>query len=190
MGGVIYDQVYAYATNSGNGVESVTGDLGAARLKEWQSTKLGTVAATPAYVGPGVRVSGGTVKFDGSGTITNYDELQFVPNDKAVTVQTYEQNIYNNSIDEKYLVSKTYGKLREVIIGYTLPNRLLVSSRFIRGASVSLIGRNLLYFAQRTDFDLDQYAQGYNGSSQSTLKNPSLQSATTRRIGININLTF
>ena len=194
VGGVIYDQVYAYAANSGNQVETVTDDLGAARLKEWQSTNLGTVAATPAYIGPGVSVSGGTVKFDGTGNISNYNELQFTPNAKMITVQSYEQGIYNsyggNSIDEKYMVSKTYGKLREVIIGYTIPAKFLTNNRIIRGASVSLVGRNLLYFAQRNDFDLDQYASGYNAASQSTLKNPSLQSATTRRFGININLTF
>jgi TonB-linked SusC/RagA family outer membrane protein len=192
VGGVIYDQVYAYATNSGNGIESVTGDLGAARLKEWQSTATGTKAPTPAYVGPGVAVSGGAVKFDANGEISNAGELQFSPNTKAVTVQAYEQGIYNAyngaSIDEKYLVSKTYAKLREVIIGYTVPKTVL--PRFIQSASVSLVGRNLLYFAQRTDFDLDQYGVGYNGAAQSTLKNPSLQSATTRRFGINLNFTF
>ena len=189
VGGVIYDQVYAYATNSGNAIESVTGELGAARLKEWQSTKSGTVTATPAYVGPGVVVTGGSVKFDAAGNISNNDELKFSPNQKAVTVQTYEQGLYNTNIDEAFMVSKTYAKLREVIIGYNIPARFL-NTRFFKAASVSLVGRNLLYFAQRTDFDLDQYASGYNASTQSTLKNPSLQSATTRRFGINVNLTF
>lgn len=193
VGGVIYDQVYAYATNSGNQMETVTGDLGAARLKEWQSTNGGTVAATPAYVGPGVVITNGTAQFDNAGNISNLSELQFAPNQKAVTVQTYEQGIYNSynsaSIDEKYMVSKTYGKLREVILGYTLPARLLAGRR-IRSVNVSLVGRNLLYFAQRKDFDLDQYGIGFNSANQSTLRNPSLQSATTRRIGININLTF
>ena len=190
VGGVIRDQVYAYAMNSGNNPETVTGDLGAARLKEWQSTALGTKSPTAAYVGPGVVVSnGGTVKFDANGNISNFSELQFSPNTKAVTVQTYAQGIYNSGIEEPYMVSKTYAKLREVIIGYTIPSRLL-NGLFIKAANVSFVGRNLLYFAQRKDFDLDQYAQGYSASTQSTLKNPSLQSATTRRLGFNINLTF
>ena len=190
VGGVIRDQVYAYALNSGNGIETVTGAVGAARLAEWQSTKLGTVAPTPAYVGPGVSVNG-TVKFDANGNITNYGELQFVPNTKAVTVQSYVQGIYNNGIEESYMVSKTFAKLREVVIGYSVPARLL-EARFIRSASISLVGRNLLYFAERKDFDLDQYAQGFSNTptSQSTLKNPSLQSATTRSFGLNLNLGF
>ncbi|MDO7884564.1 SusC/RagA family TonB-linked outer membrane protein [Hymenobacter cheonanensis] len=190
VGGVIRDQVYAYAMNSGNQPELVQGALGAARLQEWQSTNLGTKAPTPAYVGPGVVVAnGGTVQFDANGNISNLSSLEFTPNTKAVTVQTYAQGIYNSGIEEPYMVSKTYAKLREVIIGYSFPSSLL-ASRFIKGANISLVGRNLLYFAQRKDFDLDQYAQGYSASSQSTLKNPSLQSATTRSMGVNINLTF
>ena len=190
VGGVIRDQVYAYALNAGNQIETTQGDLGAARLQEWQSTNLGTKTPTPAYVGPGVVVAnGGAVKFDASGNISNLSELQFAPNTKAVTVQTYTQGVYNSGIEEPYMVSKTYAKLREVIIGYSVPTRFL-GARFIKGASISFVGRNLLYFAQRKDFDLDQYAQGYNATTQSTLRNPSLQAATTRRFGVNINLTF
>lgn len=192
VGGVIKDNVYAYQLNSGTSLESV-GDtpLGRARLQEWKSTNLGTVAATPAYVGDGVVLTGGTIKYDATGNITNMSELTFAPNAKAVTVQSYVQGVYNafNS-GEPYLISKTYVKLREVTIGYTLPKNLFANNKYIRGASISLVGRNLLYFAERTDFDLDQYAAGYSASSRSTLKDPGLQSATTRRYGINFNLTF
>lgn len=142
-------------------------------------------------MGPGV-VANGPVQFDGQGNITNLKDLQFSPNAKAVTVQSYVQGIYNSGIEEPYIVSKTFAKLREVVIGYTVPSRFL-TERFIKGASVSLVGRNLLYFAQRKDFDLDQYAQGFNitgGSGGNTLRNPSLQSATTRSMGVNVNLSF
>jgi TonB-linked SusC/RagA family outer membrane protein len=190
VGGVIRDQVYAYAMSSGNATDLVTGALGAARLAEWQSTAQGTKAPTPAYVGPGVVVSQGAVQFDANGNIANLNALEFSQNTKAVTVQTYAQGVYNSGIEEPYMVSKTYAKLREVIIGYSVPSRLL-ASRFIKGANVSLVGRNLLYFAQRKDFDLDQYAQGFStAGGGTTLKNPSLQAATTRSMGVNINLTF
>ncbi len=189
VGGVIRDQVYAYAMSSGNATDLVQGALGAARLQEWQSTNLGTKSPTPAYVAPGVVVSGGTVKFDANGNISNFNELTFAPNAKAVTVQAYAQGVYNSGIEEPYMVSKTYGKLREVILGYTFkfsPEK----SRYIKGLNVSLVGRNLLYFAQRKDFDLDQYAQGFDSSTLGTLKNPSLQSATVRSFGLNLNASF
>lgn len=191
VGGVINDRVWAYQWNSGNAVESVQGALGAARLAEWQSTKSGTVAATPAYVGDGVVVSSGTIKYDANGNINNLGELTFVPNAKAVTVQSYVQGVYNSfQYGEPYLISKTYLKLREVVLGYQIPAKFLGNNKFIRNASISLVGRNLLYFAERTDFDLDQYASGYSSSNRATLKDPGLQTATTRRYGININLTF
>lgn len=189
VGGVIRDQVFAYQMSSGNAQELVEGAYGAARNKEWESTALGTKAATPAYVGQGVVVAGGgVVQFNPDGSIKNLNELTFVPNTKATTVQTYAVGVYSSGIEEEYMVSKTYAKLREVIFGYTLPTNVL--PRFIRAASVSVVGRNLLYFAERKDFDLDQYAAGFNATNRSTLRNPSLQSATTRRFGINLNLTF
>jgi TonB-linked SusC/RagA family outer membrane protein len=191
VGGVINDRVWAYQSNSGTAMESVTGALGDARLKEWQSTALGTKTATPAYVGDGVVVSSGTIKYDASGNISNNGELSFAPNTKAVTVQSYMQGVYNAfQYGEPYLMSKTYMKLREIVIGYNVPAKFLANNKFIRNASVSLVGRNLLYFAERTDFDLDQYGVGYSASSRSTQKDPGLQSATTRRYGINISLTF
>lgn len=190
VGGVIYDQVYAYATNSGNQIETTQGAYGEARLKEWQSTNNGTKTATPNFVGQGVTIVSGTPKFDASGNISNYKELTFAPNTKAVTVQTYTQSLFNNNIDEQFLTSKTYMKLREVIIGYSIPSRILDDVKFIKHASLSLVGRNLLYFAERKDFDLDQYGAGYNAASGSTLRNPGLQSATTRRYGVNLNITF
>ena len=71
--------------------------------------------------------------------------------------------------------------LREVVIGYSLPAGLLERNKFIKNASVSLVGRNLLYFAEKNDIDLNQYISG--GSS-------GLQTPSTRRYGVNLNLTF
>ncbi len=137
-------------------------------------------------MGKGV-VASGPIKFDANGNISNLSELTFSPNTKAVTVQSYAQGIYNSGIEEPYVVSKTFVKLREVVLGYSLPKTVL--PKFLQAASLSFVGRNLLYFAQRTDFDLDQYPEGYQ-SNGSTLRNPSLQSSTLRRFGFNFNLTF
>jgi hypothetical protein len=78
-------------------------------------------------------------------------------------------------------MSRSFGMLREVVIGYSLPAPLLKKTKFIRNATVSLVGRNLLYFAEKKDIDLNQYIGG--GSS-------GLQTPSTRRYGINLSLTF
>jgi hypothetical protein len=97
-------------------------------------------------------------------------------------VQDYVSRYYG--VDEASLMSKTFGKLREVTISYDLP-RTLLASTFIQKVSVSLIGRNLLYFygdKRFKDIDLDQY----NYATGST----GLQSPTVRSYGLNLNATF
>jgi hypothetical protein len=78
-------------------------------------------------------------------------------------------------------MSRTFVKLREVVLTYNIPMRVLKKSP-IQNASVSLVARNLLYFAERTDIDIEQYT---GSSSYSGLQTP-----TTRRYGLNISLTF
>lgn len=185
VGGVIYDEIMVDSYQGGRALDLVQGEFGKARRAEWEAYKE-TGVVTPAYVGDGVIVTNGTIAFDDNGNITNYDELTFEPNAKAVTLQSYIAHLsyisnFGEAFSEAWMVSRTYAKLREVVIGYNLPSDLL-SRTFIRKANISLVGRNLLYFAQRKDIDLDQYP-GYNVY-------PPLQSATTRRYGFNINLTF
>jgi hypothetical protein len=97
-------------------------------------------------------------------------------------VQEYVSEYY--AINEANLMSKTFASLREITIGYDLPSKLLQKS-FISKVTLSLIGRNLLYFYKDPrfkDVDLDQY----NYATTQTL----LQTPTTRRYGFNINVVF
>ncbi|CCH03428.1 TonB-dependent receptor plug [Fibrella aestuarina BUZ 2] len=171
VGGVIGDYVQQKTFQGGRNIETVEGALGAARANDVQNIK--------SYVGEGVQVvNGAAIKYDALGNITNYNELQFTPNTTQTFAQDYVARVYGQT--EAFLISRSYAKLREVVIGYSLPQSLL-GRVGIRQATVSLVGRNLLYFAERTDIDLDQFITG--GVS-------SLQTPTTRRYGINLNLTF
>jgi hypothetical protein len=136
-----------------------------------------------AYVGEGVVVSNGVpINFDNYGNIINYKDLQFSANTHTTQVQDYASRYYG--IDESNLMSKTYAKLREVTISYDLPSSVLRRT-FISKVSLSLVGRNLLYFYKDKrfkDVDLDQYNYSTGGTG--------LQSPTTRRFGFNINVVF
>ena len=71
----------------------------------------------------------------------------------------------------------------------------MLGNTAFKAASISFVGRNLLYFAKRKDFDIDQYGSGANvsnyGVQQSgTSSDVSLSSPTFRRWGFNLNLTF
>jgi hypothetical protein len=81
-------------------------------------------------------------------------------------------------------MSKTFSKLREVTLGYDFPKAWLDKS-FIRKASLSVYGRNLLYFYKDKrfkDVDLDQY----NTATATTV----FQSPTVRSYGVNLNVSF
>ncbi|OOQ60879.1 SusC/RagA family TonB-linked outer membrane protein [Mucilaginibacter pedocola] len=194
VGGKIYDYNYYAARQGGTDLSTVQGVIGAARLAEWNSTKQGTQAPTPALIGnelgQGVKIVSGTPKYE-NGVISNLDELTFAPNTTPITVQGYLNGTIK-SIDEAFMISRTYAKLREVTIGYTF-NKTFLQKAGIKSATLSLVGRNLLYFAARKDFDIDQYASGYNSADRTTggaPANGALQSSTFRRFGFNVNLSF
>ncbi len=172
VGGVIGDYIKQKTYQGGRNLETAQGDYLTARLQDAQGIK--------SYVGPGVVVNGGAaIKYNTvTGEITNINELTYSPNTAKTFAQDYIARIMGSP--ESFLISRTYAKLREVVIGYSLPQSL-ISRLGLRQASISLVGRNLLYFAERTDIDIDQYLSG--GIS-------GLQTPTTRRYGVNLNLTF
>lgn len=187
IGGKIFDEVYHDGMNGGTAIESASGALGAARLADWQSTSTGTVAPTGHYVAPGVMITSGQPIYSG-GQITNLKDLTFAPNNVAVTVQNFVSSGIGN-INEYWMTDRSFAKLREVTLGYNFPQSMLGKSVF-KSISVSLVGRNLLYFAKRKDIDLDQFASGYNDTDRSLNNGGILQSPTARRFGININASF
>jgi hypothetical protein len=189
IGGVIYDGIYHDGMNGGTAIESATGEFGAARLAEWQSTNNNTVAFTKKFIGQGVKLVSGTPKYAG-GLITNLSELTFAPNDVAAGIQSYAGASGVGNIAEYWMTSRSFVKLREVNLAYSLPAKFLGKSKFVKGATFSIVGRNLFYWAERKDFDIDQYAAGYNDSDRSLNTGGALQSASMRRFGFNINLNF
>ncbi|MEO7991145.1 MAG: SusC/RagA family TonB-linked outer membrane protein [Chryseolinea sp.] len=180
IGGVIVDYIQRQTFRGGRHIETTQGAYGAAREMDALGIK--------SYVGPGVYVSNidpetgkpMAIEYDPqTGAITNYDKLVFSPNETPAFIQDYISRYY--AAEEANIVSRTYAKLREVTLSYNFPASMLTHT-FIRNASISLVGRNLLYFAKKKDFDIDQYATGDSYSS--------LQTPTVRRYGFNINLTF
>ena len=192
IGGKVYDYTYYHSVNGGTAIETASGAYGAARAAEWASTDEGTVAASPEYVGPGVVISSGTPTYGPGGVITNLSQLTFAPNTTKVLVQSYLSSGIGGNFDEYYMISRSYAKLREASLTYSFPTSML-QGMFIKRASFSIVGRNLLYFAARKDIDLDEYASGYDASSRSLTGNDGsidLSSPTARRYGFNLKVTF
>ncbi|WPV69814.1 SusC/RagA family TonB-linked outer membrane protein [Chitinophaga sp. LS1] len=176
VGGVVHDYVRQKSLQGGRHIESTQGKFGEARPDD----ALGSTGFS--YVGEGVNLTGGTISLDPiTGKITNEDELTVSKNATKTSVQQYVTRMA--SIHDLNNIKKTYAKLREVTLTYRLPADLFGKRTVFQNASVSLVGRNLLYFfpSRYKDMDVDQYTQD-SGSG--------LQTPTTRSYGVNLNITF
>jgi TonB-linked SusC/RagA family outer membrane protein len=172
FGGDILDYVEKKTYQGGRHINTVQGEMGEARENDVKGIK--------SYVGEGVVVSNGVaIKYDTDGKVTNYDQLKYSPNSTPTYLQDYISRYYGTDVADR--ISRTFVKLREVVITYNLPQQLL-NGTFIKQANISFVGRNLLYFAERSDIDIEQYP-GNNGYS-------GLQTPTTRRFGFNLNISF
>ena len=190
VGGVLEDYVRKKTLQGGRHIESATGALGAARPSD--------EANVAAYTGQGVNLTGPNgIQLDPiTGVITNSKELTETVNTTKSQVQPFVTR--EASIADLDIIKKTYTKLREVTITYNVPVNLLGKQNVIKGATISLVGRNLLYFfpSKYNDIDVDQYSQATYSPNSSGVYNAnasylsSLQTPTVRSYGFNLNLTF
>jgi hypothetical protein len=167
------DYVRKKTFQGGRHIETVEGDLGLARYDDTKGIK--------SYLGEGVQVSNGVaIVYDPvTGEITNYNALQFAANTTKTYAQDYISRVHG--IPEPNMMSKSYLKLREIVLGYNIP----VGKSFLQSANVSFVARNILYIMKDNrfnDVDIDQYAGSQSGTN--------LQTPTTRSYGINLNIVF
>jgi len=198
VGGVIEDGVRKKSLQGGRQIETVQGKFGAARPNDAKANK--TYAGS--YVADGVNLTGPpneAIQIDPkTEQITNLKDFTQTPNTTATTVQGYVSNMA--SIPDQDIVKKTYAKLREVALTYEIPQSVFGKRAIFQKATVSFVGRNLLYFfpGRFKDFDVDQYQ---TLTPQAVTLNPNsptpagayttgLQTPTTRSYGFNVNITF
>ncbi|WP_353719409.1 SusC/RagA family TonB-linked outer membrane protein [Dyadobacter sp. 676] len=173
FGGKVNNYMYTKQFGSGTAPESANGY----RLKDWQNRD------NPDYKGSvmttGKRIVKGQLNTDQDGNVIS-DTREFAPNDVPVLWQAWATNYYQSG----YIAAKnrTYVKLREVVLTYNFPAKLLAKTRFANAASISLVGRNLLYFTGKytRNIDLDQF----------TGTTTSFQTPSVKSFGANLNVTF
>lgn len=154
--------------------------------KMWQSgrhidsdtpERANDVQGVKSYVTDAVVVTGGQLITNGQGQVIS-DNRTFSPNTTKMYYQDYAKSYQGNYAAN--IIDKTFFKLREVSITYNFPASFLKKS-FIDNASISLIGRDLLYFSKNKNIDLDQFLD----ESASPLQTP-----TVKSYGINLNFKF
>ncbi|WP_159018849.1 SusC/RagA family TonB-linked outer membrane protein [Algibacter sp. L3A6] len=140
--------------------------------------------ATPGssnYIGEGVMVTSGTVEFDTDGTILS-DTRVFETNNIATTYLRAAKDLHASSAwggtgTTTDAFSRTYLKLREISLNYSIPSMYL-SSWGAKSASISLIGQNVLLWSKDYKYsDPDNRTEDFADPS-------------VRYLGANIKVSF
>ncbi len=172
FGGKIANTVDNFQWNSGTAPESDN----AYRLLDWNNRA--TAGWKGSVMTNGQKIVSGALNTDQDGVVIS-DKRVFAPNDVPVLYQTWARN-YSRS-NYELMRDRTFFKLREVVLSYNFPGQFLRRTKIINAASVSLVGRNLIYFTGKgtKNMDLDQFIRGAG-----------LQTPSVKSFGLNLNVTF
>lgn len=112
------------------------------------------------------------------------DEATGAKNTVNVNTHDYYQSIAL-SISTPFVYKSDFIKLRQVIFSYNVPSKMLAKSPF-KGASVSVVGRNLLMIMKNTP-NIDPESTYNSGNAQGL---EYYGAPSVRSFGINLNLKF
>lgn len=174
QGGELMSLTRLIAATAGNIVETLPG----------RTTELGGVTftddngnvRTDGIIGEGVKEL-----TDSEGNITGY-----APNDYAVPASAYYNKRYKRENEEEGMYDASFVKLREVRLGYTLPNRFFGGA--LKDVKLSFVGRNLALWNNFNHGDSE--IMSFNGSGQNVVGVEDMAIPSTRSYGFNISAKF
>jgi TonB-linked SusC/RagA family outer membrane protein len=153
------------------------------------TNSTGTYTGVLASTLPGRGAANGGLSYtDGQttfhdGIIFNGVKADGSKNTTVLSAQAYYKALTN--ADEPFVYSASYIKLREVKLGYTIPQKWAKSIGF-QGASFAVVGRNLwIIHKNAPNIDPETAFNTGNGQGLEDLTLP-----TVRNIGFNVNLKF
>ena len=136
----------------------------------------GTLSET--LIGRETGVVGNGVMSDGNGG--------YVANNVVVSAKAFNQSSYSNSIESSAIFDASYVKLRQVSIGYTLPQKFIQKS-ILKSLKFSIVGRNLaILYKNAPHIDPETGFSSSNGEQGQEFG----QYPSARNIGFNINMRF
>jgi len=107
------------------------------------------------------------------------------PNAKRVE-NTYGTYGYAYNPNAAFIYDASYVKLRELVLSYALPQSWLTKTKIIKGAELSIIGRNLWIIHKNLPYsDPEENLSSGNIQGYQSGAYP-----TTRTIGANLKLKF
>lgn len=171
QGGRVYSHTYVVGREGGQLIESLEGRENGYYNNPSDPTFLNAPAGT-YYVVPGVQRTG-----DG----------QFVENTRRISAREWNSAItLGRSVIEPAMFDATFTKLRELTMGYKIPNKY-TSKVGVRNVTVSLVGRNLLLWSKvpHVDPESSSMAGGTIIPGSESVAIPS-----TRSYGVNVSFNL
>lgn len=102
-----------------------------------------------------------------------------------VSARNYYKQFHRTNIAGPFVHDASYLKLRELSLNYTLPKSILGNGKYLKSATVGIIGTNVWLIAVAKDnyhrWDPSELSQPYGEDAQLP---------GTRRIGLNVKLSF
>jgi TonB-linked SusC/RagA family outer membrane protein len=106
-------------------------------------------------------------------------------NEAILPAQRYYKSVYSSSLNESSVYSASFIKLREVRLGYTLPQEL-IKKWGLQAVNLTVTARNLWYIDKKVpNIDPETAFNAGNGQGLETLQIP-----TTRSLGLNLRVSF
>ena len=116
------------------------------------------------------------------------DNPNYQPNTKAIPAETYYRMYYDRNNEENSTYNASYVKLRELTIGYTVPETAWLAKKLgMQRLTVALVGRNLLALSHIPHFDPEQtsFQQNQLQTGVEDMTYP-----TTRNVGVKLSVNF
>lgn len=213
QGRIIVDRVTgmpsATTITSALGITEPRHRLGLDLAVEYKGIRLATVFE---YRTGNIIYTGASTGFDFSGAgirTTYFNRDRFVvPNSSYLdpTTNTYVANTSittrtggvdfwtngpsNTDVDANYAYSAAFWKMRELSVSYDLPKSVFSNIKFIKGATVSLQGRNLFLWAPKTNIYTDPEYSAFDASSNAIGFTSLSQTPPGRFYGFTLSLTL
>lgn len=210
---IIVDPITGYPSrNDGNTVLGRTNPKNTLGLNFNLSYKNFSLSAQAEYRGGNVTYMNNTTAFDFSGgglaTVAFNRERFVFPNSSIPDPNKPGEFLANNNITvrdggygfwtqaprtgvaENYVASGAFWKMREITLGYELPQQLMNKVRFIKKVTITLQGRNLFMLLPKTNLYTDpEYSD--NGAASNGIGVAGIASPPpSRYYGATISLTF
>jgi TonB-linked SusC/RagA family outer membrane protein len=127
------------------------------------------------YIAPGLKIISGEVTYNADRSIAT-DTRVYAPNDVPVSYETYIRKTGRDHF--QHFRDRTFAKLRELSIGYTVPKYLTKKAK-LDNVQISLVGQNLWIWMK--DFKMTDPDNNDTGN---------LPAPSERLIGFNVKLNF